>query len=68
MLNPAKCLSGSIVDQFPEKLANKMPAEMPKTGMGGTADKNLSFEMLLAGLFAAAGVTAMVIRRKVRQN
>ncbi|MCM3406024.1 copper amine oxidase [Cytobacillus oceanisediminis] len=68
MLNPAKGLSGSIVDQFPEKFANKMPAEMPTTGMGGTAEKDMSAEMLLAGLFAAAGVTSIAIRRRMNQN
>ncbi|MEK3855966.1 copper amine oxidase [Cytobacillus sp. FSL H8-0458] len=68
MLNPAKGLSGSIVDQFPEKFAINMPAEMPKTGMGGTAEREMPFEMLLAGLFAAAGITAMAVRRKVEKN
>lgn len=51
-------LSGAIVDQHPEKFAEKMPNEMPKTGMGGTSEGTLTTEMFLA-LFATAMLVAL---------
>ncbi|MGG5832683.1 hypothetical protein ACQ4LK_20875, partial [Bacillus pumilus] len=33
-------VASAIVDQHPEMFKSKMPNEMPKTGMGGTAALN----------------------------
>ena len=62
MLNPSKGLSAAFVDQFPENfVATKMPTEMPKTGLGGTAqDESFAWVWVsLAALLAAAGVFAL---------
>ncbi|TLS35962.1 copper amine oxidase [Pseudalkalibacillus caeni] len=65
MFTPAKALSGAFVNQFPEKFESSMPSDMPKTGMGGTAQQQeFPFELLLAGLLAIAAATGVVLRRK----
>ncbi|WP_444875028.1 copper amine oxidase [Halobacillus sp. B23F22_1] len=49
-------LSEAIVSQMPDKFAaDDMPSDMPKTGLGGTADQNST---MLWIAFAAAAVTA----------
>lgn len=69
MLNPAGGLAGAIVDQFPEKFAGNMPSDMPKTGMGGTADDGLSTEaMLFAGFAAALAISLTAARRLQSQK
>ena len=67
MQMPAKGLSGAFVDQFPAKFQGTMPSDMPNTGMGGTADdeNKVPFEGVLAGLFAAAGLGALALRKKM---
>lgn len=64
MLQPAGGLAGAITDQFPDKFAGNMPSDMPKTGMGGTADDGMSAEaILLAGFAAALAITFVALRR-----
>ncbi|MCA1030811.1 copper amine oxidase [Bacillus timonensis] len=65
MLHPAKGLSGAFVSQFPEKFAETMPTDMPKTGLGGASEtQTIPFEMLLLGLLSLAITTGIVLRRK----
>ncbi|WP_257349504.1 copper amine oxidase [Pseudalkalibacillus decolorationis] len=69
MFGTSKALSGAIVAQFPDKFAGEMPDEMPKTGMGGTADQGMSTEaMILAGLTAMMAAAIVVSRRLSKQK
>jgi hypothetical protein len=64
MTMPSAGLSEAIVDQFPEKFgAASMPSEMPKTGMGGTANSSaMPFMWILAGLMLAGLTTTAALR------
>lgn len=64
MSMPAASLSEAIVDQFPEEFsAAQMPSEMPKTGMGGTADSATTpFMWILGGLMLAGLSTTLALR------
>lgn len=63
-------VASAIVDQHPEMFKSKMPNEMPKTGMGGTAGPlGMSYEAfagLIASLILAGGAMGafFLIRRK----
>lgn len=63
-------LSGAIVDQFPQKFQSQMPTQMPKTGMGGTAESGMSNSMIAWGAvaFVLAGAFATIIVRRNRQQ
>ncbi len=64
MLKPAAGLSGAFVDQFPDKFAGEMPTDMPKTGLGGTADQGMSLtSILLAGFAASIAIAMLAVRR-----
>ncbi|MFC4775805.1 copper amine oxidase [Paenibacillus sp. GCM10023252] len=62
-------LTSAIVDQFPDKFAGKMPAQMPRTGLGGMSDEAAEGNgWLTASLLAiamASLLSFLVIRRKV---
>jgi hypothetical protein len=65
MFGVGKALGDAIVKQMPDEYqAAEMPSEMPKTGMGGTADKPMPMEAWIA--FAAAVLLAggYVIKKK----
>ncbi|ALS77426.1 copper amine oxidase [Planococcus sp. ANT_H30] len=66
MQMPAAGLSAAIVDQFPDQFgATEMPAEMPKTGMGGMSDTgSFPFMWVLAGLMLAALTTVVAVRTR----
>jgi len=69
MLNPAKGLSAAFVDQFPDKFKSMMPEEMPKTGMGGTANSMNTADFVAYGLVLAVIVSlGLVIRKRFAQN
>ena len=69
MTMPAAGLSAAIVDQFPDQFgAAQMPSEMPKTGMGGTADESsMPFMWILGGLMLAGLATTIGLRSR-KQN
>ena len=64
----------AIVDQHPELFKSKMPNEMPKTGMGGTAGPlGMSYEAfagMIASLILAGGAAGafFLIRRKTSNS
>ncbi|MDN7245258.1 copper amine oxidase [Planococcus shenhongbingii] len=64
MTMPAAGLSAAIVDQFPDQFGvAEMPSEMPKTGMGGTADESsMPFMWILGGLMLAGLTTTIALR------
>ncbi|MBM7660176.1 hypothetical protein JOC85_000943 [Bacillus mesophilus] len=64
MFGSSKALSGAFVDQFPEKFEVKMPTDMPKTGMGGTAQDQMNLVWMMVGLLATAIAAGIVIRKK----
>ncbi len=68
MYKPAKGLSGAFADQFPDKFAMSMPTDMPKTGMGGTAEQQLPIEWILAAVLATMAATGVVVRRKLQKD
>ncbi|WP_425545184.1 copper amine oxidase [Guptibacillus hwajinpoensis] len=69
MYKPAKGLSGAFVNQFPDKFAMEaMPTDMPKTGLGGTAEQQLPIEWILAAVLATMAATGVVVRRKMQKN
>lgn len=67
MFGVGKGLSGAIVDQFPEKFADMTPSDMPKTGLGGTAQSGgMSIEMFgmfLVLLLAGSGLYVYTRKR-----
>ncbi|MCP2034240.1 hypothetical protein L1279_001223 [Planomicrobium sp. HSC-17F08] len=69
MTMPAAGLSAAIVDQFPDQFGEAaMPSEMPKTGMGGTADESsMPFMWILGGLMLAGLATTIGLRAR-KQN
>lgn len=69
MTMPAAGLSAAIVDQFPDQFGEAaMPSEMPKTGMGGTADESsMPFVWILGGLMLAGLATTIGLRAR-KQN
>ncbi|MGI2328095.1 copper amine oxidase [Planococcus sp. YIM B11945] len=69
MTMPAAGLSAAITDQFPEQfIAAEMPSEMPKTGMGGTADSSsMPFMWILGGLMLA-GLSMTLVWRTRHQS
>ncbi|MDQ0856861.1 hypothetical protein [Bacillus sp. V2I10] len=62
-------MSGTIVDQFPEKFEGEKSSEMPKTGMGGISETN-SRAILWSffGFILASAAIAMIARRKSVNN
>ncbi|MCA0985890.1 copper amine oxidase [Guptibacillus algicola] len=68
MYKPAKGLSGAFTDQFPDKFAMSMPTDMPKTGMGGTAEQQMPIEWILAAVLATMAATGVVVRRKLQKD
>ncbi|WP_239672451.1 copper amine oxidase [Mangrovibacillus cuniculi] len=67
MFGVGEALGGAIVAQNPEAFGGDvtMPEEMPKTGMGGTAD-NDSTTMVMVGLGSIAAIAgAFVLRRRM---
>ncbi|WP_040285007.1 copper amine oxidase [Sporosarcina koreensis] len=65
MFGVGTMMTGAIVDQFPDKFAGNMPADMPKTGLGGmsqSADHQTPMWLVISLLLTiAAG--AVVIRK-----
>ncbi|MFC0524486.1 copper amine oxidase [Pontibacillus salicampi] len=69
MLNPAKGLSDAFVNQFPDEFMMEMPSDMPKTGMGGTAEEGMSLEYILLGGFALTlAISTIAINRTRRES
>ncbi|MBZ5199811.1 copper amine oxidase [Planomicrobium chinense] len=69
MTMPAAGLSAAIVDQFPDQFGEAaMPSEMPKTGMGGTADESSMPIMWILGGLMLAGLATTIGLRARKQN
>ncbi|MGE6202274.1 copper amine oxidase [Guptibacillus hwajinpoensis] len=69
MYKPAKGLSGAFVNQFPDKFAMEaMPTDMPKTGMGGTAEQQMPIEWIVAAILATMAATGVIVRRKMQKS
>ncbi|MGD6817221.1 copper amine oxidase [Metabacillus sp. 113a] len=68
MYGVGEALGGAIVKQMPDKfMAENMPSDMPKTGMGGAAD-NQSLNIMLAALAGIAALTGAIVFRKKAMN
>ncbi|KGX91320.1 hypothetical protein N781_04435 [Pontibacillus halophilus JSM 076056 = DSM 19796] len=64
MYGAGKALSSGFVAQFPEQFAaTEMPSEMPKTGMGGTA-QSFNLAWYLVPILALLAGTAVYARRR----
>ncbi|SDO50802.1 copper amine oxidase [Halobacillus aidingensis] len=61
-------LSGAIVAQNPEMFASNMPSEMPKTGLGGTADDGMNAWMIAFASMAAVLFATAIGVRKSKNN
>jgi hypothetical protein len=65
-------LSGAIVDQFPDKFQEKMPTEMPKTGMGGASEQvagqSSPMVWLLFGMISLILLSAITFRSSKRNS
>ncbi|MGI8316433.1 copper amine oxidase [Halobacillus mangrovi] len=67
MFGASKALSTGIVAAYPDKfMSDKMPEEMPDTGMGGTASDNNIW--LYASILAAIAATGIFLRRQPRKQ
>ena len=66
MFGIGETLGGAIVTQHPDKFGGeKMPSEMPNTGMGGGSTNNTSMTLIATVLGAMFAITAFVmVRRK----
>jgi hypothetical protein len=65
MFETSKGLSGAIVNQFPDKFAAEMPTEMPKTGLGGTANQGLPLEAVMASILLTLIAAGFVTMRRL---
>lgn len=67
MYGASKMLSSGIVMQFPDKFANDMPSDMPKTGFAPAEENN---DMLIAWMVGISvfGLAAFAAIRKFRTN
>lgn len=69
MFGIGQALGNAIVTQMPGKFAETtMPAEMPKTGFGGSEDNNMIAAMWAAMGSVLAVMAALLIRRKAIQK
>ncbi|MBP3952891.1 copper amine oxidase [Bacillus suaedae] len=65
MFGVGESLSSAIVDQFPDSFTDKTPTDMPKTGLGGTAQSGFSMEFAaILIVILLAGSSFFVLRRK----
>ncbi|MBD7984851.1 copper amine oxidase [Sporosarcina sp. Sa2YVA2] len=65
MFGVGTALSGAIVDQYPDKFTSAMPADMPKTGLGGMSDgPDYTVLWIVASLIFALGAGTVLMRRK----
>lgn len=69
MFGVGTALSGAIVDQFPAKFASAMPADMPKTGMGGMSGQpDYTIYWVSLSMIFLLGTSAVIIRRKTAEQ
>ncbi|WP_404828976.1 copper amine oxidase [Sporosarcina gallistercoris] len=70
MFGVGTMMAGAIVDQYPDKFADSMPSDMPKTGLGGMSqESNDSTVMwILTSLILAMAAGAVVIRKTRPEN
>ncbi|MEH7441191.1 copper amine oxidase [Bacillus sp. JJ1122] len=65
-------LSGAIVDQHPEKFQEKMPTDMPKTGMGGASEQagglSSTMQWLLIAMVSLIILSAVTVRAAKRNS
>lgn len=69
MFGVGTALSGAIVDQFPDKFASTMPADMPKTGMGGMSQEtDYTVLWVTLSMIFIVGTSIVLIRRKTAEQ